>query len=130
MKILKCFFCSLLVLGVCVVGIVEARQIGEFANFRITSSYAKTGYLTKSITKANYVINLQPSENLAPMTVKNRLVNSNNEARSSEAVTRCGQRDTIGNWGTAGYGYALQMKRQNWWDGAAAITGSWSPDDR
>lgn len=63
------------------------------------------------------------------MTVKNRIVNYYNEPRSESRLAWVGSRTEFDNWATAGYAYALDMARQNWWDGAAYITGSWSPDN-
>lgn len=65
---------------------VEANQIGAFSNFVITTSYERTGYLTKENEDAEYIMNLNPCRNLHPMTVKHRIVNSNGEARSGESV--------------------------------------------
>ncbi|MFC5630709.1 MULTISPECIES: hypothetical protein [Streptococcus] len=108
--------------------VASAYGIGEFSNFRITTAYVRTGYISKENAGAEYIMNLNPSLNLYPMTVKHRLVNSNGEDRSGTSLTTCGTRSTHGNWATAGYVYAADMARQNWWDGAAAITGSWSPN--
>ena len=102
---------------------VEANQIGAFSNFVITTSYKRTGYLTKENEGAEYIMNLNPCRNLHPMTVKHRIVNSN-----GESLTTCGTRSTHGNWATVGYVYAADMARQNWWDLSAAISGSWSPN--
>ncbi|MDS2999831.1 hypothetical protein RK263_00980, partial [Streptococcus pneumoniae] len=66
---------------------VEANQIGAFSNFVITTSYKRTGYLTKENEGAEYIMNLNPCRNLHPMTVKHRIVNSNGEARSGESLT-------------------------------------------
>lgn len=106
-----------------------AREIGEFSNFRVTSSYTQTGYLTKEVSNRNYVINLEPSRNLSNIKIKNRIVNSNGEARSDEYRSTGGYRYSYSNWASGGYIYALQMSRENWYDGAVAVTGSWSPDD-
>lgn len=84
---------------------VEANQIGAFSNFVITTSYERTGYLTKENEDAEYIMNLNPCRNLHPMTVKHRIVNSNGEARSGESLTTCGTRSTHGNWATVGYVY-------------------------
>lgn len=106
-----------------------AREIGEFSNFRVTSSYAKTGYLTKAVSNRNYVINLEPSRSLS-IKIKNRIVNSNGEGRSDVYRSTCGFRYSYSNWASGGYIYALQMSRENWFDGPVALTGSWSPDER
>ncbi|WP_220281680.1 MULTISPECIES: hypothetical protein [Terrabacteria group] len=62
------------------------------------------------------------------MRVKHVLLNSNGSERSGQSTLRCGQRATYSNWASPGYIYSLKMARENWWDGSAAITGSWSPD--
>lgn len=129
MKRLKSVFATFLIIfGMSTVAVEAARQIGEFNHFRITTRYAKTGYLVKN-REGNFVVNLESSRHLAPMTVKTRLVNSNNEARSDERLVWVGERRELDNWARSGYIYALDMARQNWWDGAAYITGSWSPDN-
>lgn len=129
MKIKKLLKMVIPVLMISAVGttFVEANQIGAFSNFVITTSYKRTGYLTKN-EGAEYIMNLNPCRNLHPMTVKHRIVNSNGEARSGESLTTCGTRSTHGNWATVGYVYAADMARQNWWDLSAAISGSWSPN--
>ncbi|CVO34294.1 Uncharacterised protein [Streptococcus pneumoniae] len=126
MKIKKLLKMVIPVLMISAVGttFVEANQIGAFSNFVITTSYKRTGYLTKENEGAEYIMNLNPCRNLHPMTVKHRIVNSNGEARSGESLTTCGTRSTHGNWATVGY----VMARQNWWDLSAAISGSWSPN--
>ncbi|HET8272699.1 TPA: hypothetical protein VUY04_000069 [Streptococcus pneumoniae] len=126
MKIKKLLKMVIPVLMISAVGttFVEANQIGAFSNFVITTSYKRTGYLTKENEGAEYIMNLNPCRNLHPMTVKHRIVNSNGEARSGESFTR----STHGNWATVGYVYAVDMARQNWWDLSAAISGSWSPN--
>lgn len=127
MKGFKKFIIALSTLLLFPLFVAEARSIGNFSKFRITTSYARTGYLLKS-KKQNYVINLEPSRNRGNMTVKNRMVNSNGDARSDAHISTCGYRYELPNWASAGYVYALDMARQNWWDGASDITGSWSPD--
>ncbi|HGL2213957.1 TPA: hypothetical protein ACKCO9_000070 [Streptococcus pneumoniae] len=130
MKIKKLLKMVIPVLMISAVGttFVEANQIGAFSNFVITTSYKRTGYLTKENEGAEYIMNLNPCRNLHPMTVKHRIVNSNGEARSGESLTTCGTRSTHGNWATVGNVYAVDMARQNWWDLSAAISGSWSPN--
>lgn len=87
------------------------------------------GYLTKAVNNRNYVINLEPSRSLSNIKIKNRIVNSNGDARSEEYRSTCGFRYSYPNWASGGYIYALQMSRENWFDGAVALTGSWSPDE-
>lgn len=109
---------------------IFGREIGEFTNFRITYGGDKTGYLLKNNDNDDYVLNLKPSENLAPMNVGHVLLNTNDEKRSGYTLLRCGQRGSYSNWGSSDYVYALRLSRQNWWDSPAYITGSWSPDSR
>ncbi|MFM1580759.1 hypothetical protein ABGF48_00895 [Helcococcus bovis] len=110
---------------------VFARKIGEFSNFRIVYSWGDTGYLTKEYngSSSKYVLNLYPSEDLAPINIMNVLANYNNNERSTRNLTRCGKREEYSNWASKGYDYKLRMSRENFWDGAIAITGSWSPDN-
>ena len=107
-------------------GITFAREIGEFANFRITSSYARTGYLTKANNSGNYVINLTPTR--GSYKVKNRVVNSASAVRSNVSNDWIVHRHQHATWASGGYIYALDMAREHWFDSAKAITGSWSPD--
>lgn len=109
---------------------IFGREIGEFTNFRITYNGEKTGYLLKNNDNDDYVLNLKPSENLAPMNIGHVLLNTNDEKRSGYTLLRCGQRGSYSNWGSSDYVYALRLSRQNWWDSPAYITGSWSPDTR
>lgn len=118
---------SLVIFGISTTIVEAARQIGEFHHFKITTQFAKTGYLVKH-RDGNFVVNLQLSRHLAPMTVRTKLVNSNDERRSEDRLVWVGERRELDNWAQEGYIYALAMARQNWWDGPAYITGSWSPD--
>ena len=123
---LRKLFLSIIVIGASI-SFVSAKEIGEFSNFRITPTETRTGYLNK-YNRSNHVINLEPSRNLK-MNVKATLVNSNGDDRSDVYYPTCGFRYTYSNWASPGYIYALDLARQNWWDTAAGITGSWSPDE-
>lgn len=126
-KLIKVFVISMLI-TLTIGGTVSARQIDSFSHFRITTAWAETRQLTKAKNDSQYVINLELSRGLN-INVKNRLVNSNDDARSYDNLSECGYRYSYDNWAQAGYFYSLQMARQNWWDGAAYIDGSWSPDE-
>lgn len=123
-KLMVSLFGLILFVGI----VVEAREIGEFSNFRITSSYTRTGFLTKQNNNGNYVINLSPTR--GNYRVKNVLRNSADANRSSVANDWVGHRYEHSTWGSKGYIYSLHMARENWWDSAVAITGSWSPDHK
>ena len=108
---------------------VEARQIRSFNNFAINGrTFERTDYLTKE-NNYGYVLNLNPCRDLSPNKVRFRLVNSNGQVRSNEYFLECGQRGAYADWATPGYIYALEMKRENFFDFTMRITGSWSPDE-
>mgnify|MGYP006959381180 CR=1 FL=1 len=109
--------------------VVSAKEIDSFSNFKITTSSARTRYLSK-YNDSSFVINLQPSRKLNPIRIKTLLVNSNGDARSDVYFPTCGFRYEYSNWATATYIYALDMKREHIFDSAIYITGSWSPDSR
>lgn len=108
---------------------VFARQIGEFAEFKITYSGNLTGFLLKiGEDNSPFILNLNPSRDLSPIVVRYRMENINERRRSDEHRLQCGYRNENSNWASKGYSYVLRMARENWWDGTSYITGSWSPD--
>lgn len=118
---------ALSLLGLSLMGVAEAKQIGYFYHFTITKQFARTYYVTKDHANHPYIMNLWDSSGLG-IRVKHRLVNSNGEARSHTNLTWTGDRTEHGNWASAGYIYALDMARENPWDVGISITGSWSPN--
>lgn len=106
---------------------VEAREIGDLSNFRITNTFSGTSYLQK-INNSYYVVNLN-SKN-PQIKVKHYLANSNGARRSDIDLTWTGQRGVYTNFAKGGYIYNLNLSRENFWDGAFFIDGSWSPDSR
>lgn len=118
---------ALSLLGLSLMGVAEAKQIGYFHRFTITRDFARTYFVTKDHANHPYIMNLWDSAGLG-LNVKHRLVNSNGAVRSSTFLTAAGDRTEHGNWASAGYIYALDMARENPWDGPAYITGSWSPN--
>lgn len=109
--------------------IVSAREIDSFSNFKITKDYVRTRYLSK-YDNSSFVINLEPSREHNPIKIKTVMVNSEGKARSDVYSPTCGFRYEYSNWATPSYIYALDMKREHFFDGAIYITGSWSPDLR
>ena len=69
--------------------VVSAKEIDSFSNFKITTSSARTRYLSK-YNDSSFVINLQPSRKLNPIRIKTLLVNSNGDARSDVYFPTCG----------------------------------------
>ena len=65
---------------------------------------------------SNYVLNLWPSREHAPIKIRNYLVNTNGSRRSNNHLLECGKRGTFSNWASKGYSYSLKMHRENWWD--------------
>lgn len=106
--------------------VANARNIGQIGTFRITARFAGTSYLQKVRTGSHYVLNLN-SKN-PQIRVKHYLANSNGASRSGTNLTWTGTRGTYANSAQAGYIYNVNMARENPWDGAFLIDGSWSPD--
>ncbi len=101
------------------------RQIGQLSNFRITPSFTGTGYLQK-MNNSYYVVNLTSKS--PQIRVKHYIANSQAKRRSDIDLTWTGQRGLYTNTGQSNYIYNLNLARENFWDKAFFIDGSWSPD--
>lgn len=114
----KIIFFSIIILITLFTNIVFARRIAEFSRFRVSFwGNRRTGFLLKEgPSGSNYVLNLDPSRNLSPIKIKNYLINVNGEERSNTHLVECGRRESLSNWASRGYSYALRMNRENWWD--------------
>ncbi|MCD3476023.1 hypothetical protein KP739_07400 [Streptococcus equi subsp. equi] len=109
--------------------VIAERQIGYLQNFRITSFFGRTkDYLVKSAAPY-YVVNLDSRGRNREIVVRHYLANSNGQRRSDIDKTWTGDRGIYTQDTKSGYLYALHLVRENWWDGATTISGSWSPDN-
>lgn len=103
----------------------NAREIGQLSRFRITPTFTGTAYLQK-MNSSYYIVNLDAKS--PQIRVKHYLANSNGARRSDIDMTWTGNRGVYTNNAQAGYIYNLNLARENFWDGAFFIDGSWSPD--
>lgn len=120
----------MLILIIAFVGKTLARQIKELVEFKVTYIGNNTGKLLKEgPDNSPFVVNLRPCRELSPIKIHATLYNAYNKRRSKEHVgVECGDRKEFDNWASRGYLYYVRLARENIWDGAIAITGSWSPD--
>ena len=109
-----------------------ARNIGEINNFRIKYGFRRTEYVTKTTNLKSYAVNLKESAKLSPIRIVTRVINIDGYGRSAENRLTAGNRAEfeLHHQASSGFKYALQLGRENWWDGSIYIDGSWSPDPR
>ncbi|PZO95913.1 MAG: hypothetical protein DI617_02360 [Streptococcus pyogenes] len=101
------------------------RQVGQLFHFRILPAFAATPYLEK-MNDSYYVVNLNSRS--PQIRVKHYLANTNGARRSDVDLTWTGQRGIYTNNAKPHYLYNLNLARENFWDTAAYIDGSWSLD--
>jgi len=126
-KVLAALGC---ILTLSVPGVLHAREIQSLNDFSIPAyqGIAYTSQLTKAITNAPWVMNLNPNSNCKE--VDTGLINSNGELRSNYARIQKGLRYEIPSSGTAGYWYRAFVMNSKSSCLKSSINGSWSPDNR
>ncbi|MCL1853802.1 MAG: hypothetical protein FWF88_12410 [Peptococcaceae bacterium] len=110
-------------------GVLHARQIQNLTSFKLPAyqGIARTSFLTKSTTNANWVMNITALTNAT--TVHTVLQNSNYENRSDYAIVGPGRYE-IRSTGQANYLYCALLMNGKSTSSVGYVTGSWSPDNK
>lgn len=119
----------LILLGVLFANHSYAKNLGMIDDFTIYGNRTRrTNYVLKDVDDRRYVLNLRVWGS-SRIVVKSMIVNYYGQYRSSYwGETYEGTRNVFSNWAKGGYLYALDLKRQYYWDGGRNVDGSWSPD--
>ncbi|MGYP000847979105 len=127
-------FCLLFVITFMLVMNIKAREIVRLNSFQVYGhkNTHRTAYSIK--TKVSpYVVNLEEARGRRNVVLETMILNSNGEWRNWDnrwGKTKEGERTENGNNASKGYKYALEFRREYFWDGDITINGTYSVDNR